>query len=43
MFTPTTMRVNNEQGFGMQLYRFVWEQYAKGFPPTDLGLCRHAP
>ena len=43
MFTPTTMKVNNEQGFGMQLYRFVWEQYAKGFPPTDLELCHDAP
>jgi hypothetical protein len=43
MFTPTTRKVNNEQGYGMQLYWFVWEQYAKGFPPTDLELCHDAP
>ena len=26
-------------GYGMQLPRFMWEQYAKGFPPTDIYVC----
>jgi hypothetical protein len=39
MFTPPTRTVNGQKGYGMQLSRFVWEQYEKGSPPTDIALC----
>ncbi|HEX5713251.1 MAG TPA: hypothetical protein VFX85_08065 [Solirubrobacterales bacterium] len=39
MFMPPTQKAFNQYGFGMHLPRFVWEQYAKGFPPTDIYYC----
>lgn len=39
MFTPSTRKVYGKNGYGMQLPRFMWEQYEKGFPPTDIFRC----
>jgi hypothetical protein len=42
MFTPIGQTTaDGQSGYGMQLPRFIWEQYegvAKA-PPTDIGLC----
>jgi hypothetical protein len=43
MFTPPTRNVYGQDGYGLQLSRFVWEQYEKGFPPTDISVCAFAP
>ncbi len=43
MFAPPTKTVDDQKGYGMQLSRFVWEQYKKGFPPTDIGYCAPKP
>jgi hypothetical protein len=43
MFTPPTRNVYGQNGYGLQLSRFVWEQYKKGFPPTDISVCAFAP
>jgi hypothetical protein len=43
MFGPPSRSYNGQRGYGMQLPRFVWEQYeappGKRFPPTDLASC----
>jgi hypothetical protein len=41
MFTPTTEKVGNppQYGYGMQLPRFMWEQFDKGFPPSQIFWC----
>jgi hypothetical protein len=39
MFTPSTRKIYGQNGYGMQLSRFMWEQYEKGFPPTDIFVC----
>ena len=37
--TDVMFRPISQSGYGMELARFIWEQYAKGFPPTDMYIC----
>jgi hypothetical protein len=42
MFRPWS-----QNGYGVQLPAFVWEQYkappGKKYPPTDIGICAQSP
>jgi hypothetical protein len=29
----------SEGGYSLHLPRYMWEQYEKGFPPTDIFMC----